>query len=137
MNLKEYDFTGYKILLADDNDFNADILCELLELVHMKMDRAEDGKQAVEMFEKSQTGEYAAILMDVQMPEMNGYEATKAIRSGKHPQASVIPIYAITANSYTEDISMSLNVGMNGHIAKPIDTAALFKILKNVTDVCI
>lgn len=137
VNLTEYDFTGYKILLADDNDFNADVLCELLELVHMKMDRAEDGRQAVEMFEKSQISEYAAILMDVQMPEMNGYEATKAIRSGNHPQASAVPIYAITANSYTEDISMSLNVGMNGHIAKPIDTAALFKILKNVTDVCI
>ena len=132
VNLSDYDFTGYKVLVADDNDFNADIAYELLDLVHMKMDRAENGKQACEMFEKSAKGEYAAILMDVQMPEMDGYEATKVIRSSMHPDAANIPIYAMTANSYTEDISMAFHVGMNGHIAKPIDTAVLFEILKKI-----
>lgn len=132
VNLKDYDFAGYKVLVADDNDFNADIACELLELVHMKMDRAENGKQAYEMFERSAKDEYVAILMDIQMPEMDGYDATKRIRSCSHPEAGNIPIYAMTANSYTEDINMAFHVGMNGHIAKPIDTAVLFDILKKI-----
>lgn len=134
VHLEDYDFTGYKVLVADDNDFNADIVYELLDLVHMKMERAENGLQVCEMFEKSEKGEYLAILMDVQMPEMNGYEATKEIRNSSHEDAATIPIYAMTANSYTEDVSMAFHVGMNGHIAKPIDTAVLFEILKKIVE---
>lgn len=134
VKLEEFDFTGYKVLVAEDNDFNADIVYELLELVHMKMDRAENGKRAWEMFEESGQGEYAAILMDIQMPDMDGYEATKVIRNSQHADAASIPIYAMTANTYTEDISMAFNAGMNGHIAKPIDTAVLFEILKKIVE---
>ena len=125
-----YDFTGRKVLLAEDTEFNAEVATELLDLVHMQVDHAPDGKRAVEMFEASEAGTYTVILMDVQMPEMDGYEATRVIRASGHPQAKTIPIYAMTANAFTEDISAALNAGMNGHIAKPIDTDILYATLK-------
>ena len=105
---------------------------ELLELVNMHVDHAWNGEEAVERYMESAPGTYMAVLMDVQMPGMNGYEAAKAIRAQKssRPDAGEIPIYAMTANAYTEDISAALNAGMNGHIAKPVDTAALYRLLK-------
>ena len=130
----EYDFGGRKILLAEDTEFNAEVLTELLELVNMKTDWAQNGRIAVEMFEKSLPGEYVAIFMDIQMPEMDGYEATQAIRSLSHEQAKVIPIYAMTANSFTEDVNDAFHAGMNGHIEKPVDTAFVYEILKKIVE---
>lgn len=125
-----YDFTGKRVLMAEDTEMNADIAIELLGLVHMEVDHAWNGREAVERFTAAEPGTYVAILMDVQMPEMNGYEAAKAIRASGHRDAAAIPIYAMTANAFTEDVSAALNAGMNGHIAKPIDTIALYEILK-------
>lgn len=129
-----YDFEGRRVLMAEDTELNAEIAVDLLEMVNMKVDHAVNGKIAVEMFEASEPGRYAAILMDVQMPEMDGYEATKIIRSLPHPQAAAIPIYAMTANAFTEDVSAALNAGMNGHIAKPIDTKLLYATLYNAVN---
>ena len=111
---------------------NAEIVTELLELENMHVDHAWNGEEAVERYMESAPGTYMAVLMDVQMPGMNGYEAAKAIRAQKssRPDAGEIPIYAMTANAYTEDISAALNAGMNGHIAKPVDTVALYRLLK-------
>lgn len=130
----EYDFGGRRVLLAEDTEMNAEIVTELLELANMKVDHAWNGKEALELFEKSEPGTYMAILMDVQMPVMNGYEAVKAIRASGHPAASSIPIYAMTANAFTEDVSAALNAGMNGHMAKPIDTEILYQTLKKVME---
>lgn len=129
-----YDFKGMKILLAEDNALNAEIAQELLELVNMKLDHAVNGAEAVEMFEAAPENTYVAILMDVQMPVMNGHEAAKTIRASNHPEAKSIPIYAMTANAFTEDVSASLSAGMNGHIAKPIDTGILYSTLQKVVD---
>lgn len=129
---KNYDFEGRTILLAEDIEFNGEIAIELLNIVNMKVDWAKNGKIAVEKFEAAAPGTYTAILMDVQMPEMNGYEATKAIRDSSHPEAKTIPIYAMTANAFIEDVSASLNAGMNGHISKPIDTEILYETLNNI-----
>lgn len=125
-----YDFTGHKVLVAEDNELNREIAVELLNLVHMQADCAENGEEAVKMFQSSKPGTYDVILMDIQMPIMDGYEAAKSIRALKHPQAGDIPIYAMTANAFNEDISASLASGMNGHIAKPIDTEILYQTLQ-------
>lgn len=127
-----YDFGGRKVLLAEDTEFNAEIAIELLDMVNMKVDHAMNGKLAVDMFTAAEEGTYCAILMDVQMPVMDGYEATREIRSSDHPQAKNIPIFAMTANAFTEDVSAALNAGMNGHIAKPIDTRILYATLNKV-----
>lgn len=129
-----FDFTGYKVLLAEDRDLNAEIAKELLNIAHMASDRAQDGRVAVEMFNSSEPGTYAAILMDVQMPVMDGYEAAAAIRALPRPDAKTIPIYAMTANAFTEDVSAALAAGMNGHIAKPINTKLLYGILRKVIE---
>ncbi len=126
----DFDFSGHKVLLAEDNELNTEIATELLDMVNMAVDCASNGKAAVEMLESSPAGTYSAILMDIQMPVMDGYEAAKAIRSGNHPQAKTIPIYAMTANAFTQDVSAALSAGMNGHIAKPIDTKSLYAKLR-------
>lgn len=124
-----YDFTGHKVLLAEDFELNVEVALDLLDEVNLKADVANNGAQAVKMLEQSEPGTYELILMDIQMPEMDGLEATRVIRKSKHPQAKIIPIYAMTANAFNEDIAAALNAGMNGHIAKPIDTDILYKIL--------
>lgn len=131
---KNYDFTGHRVLLAEDQDLNAEIAIELLDIVHMAADRAENGKRAAEMFADAAPGTYDIILMDVQMPIMDGYEATAAIRAMDRPDAKKIPIYAMTANAFTEDVSASLSCGMNGHISKPINTKILYETLRVVTE---
>lgn len=131
---KNFDFHGSRVLLAEDTEMNADIAIDLLALVNMQVDHAQNGKIAVEMFEASAPGTYAAILMDVQMPVMDGYEAAEKIRSCTHPEAHSIPIFAMTANAFTEDVSAALNAGMNGHIAKPIDTKILYTTLDKVVN---
>lgn len=126
---KSYDFTGRTVLLAEDTEFNAEVAMELLNMVNMKAVHVKNGKEAWESFVQSKAGTYDVILMDVQMPEMDGYQATKRIRESEHPEAKTIPIYAMTANAFVEDISAALNAGMNGHIAKPIDVDILYKKL--------
>lgn len=126
---RKYDFTGHKVLLAEDQELNAEIATEFLHAVNMEVDYASDGQKAFEMFEQAPPNTYDLILMDVQMPVMNGYESAKAIRSLERPDASSILIYAMTANSFAEDIATALSVGMNGHLSKPIDTKALYKTL--------
>lgn len=125
----QYDFTGYKVLLAEDHPMNREIAVELLHIVHMEVDCAEDGREAVDIFLQSEPGTYELILMDIQMPVMDGHEAALEIRRSSHPEAETIPIYAMTANAFTEDVSAALASGMNGHIAKPIDTSLLYSTL--------
>ncbi len=132
VNQKEYDFENRKILLAEDVEINVEIVKEFLEEVNMQVDWAKNGCMAVEMFEKSAVGEYEVIFMDIQMPEMNGYEATKAIRASFHKEAKTIPIYAMSANSFTEDINESFQSGMNGHLKKPIEIEEVYSILQKV-----
>ena len=122
------------MLLAEDTEFNADVMRDLLEMVNMQTDWAENGRVAVEKVANSAPGEYVAIFMDIQMPQMDGYEAAQAIRSLKHKEAKTIPIYAMTANSFTEDINDAFHAGMNGHIEKPVDTALVYEILKKIVD---
>jgi signal transduction histidine kinase/DNA-binding response OmpR family regulator len=128
----DYDFTGHKILLVDDVDFNREVAVELLEMVKVTVDCAANGQEAVDKFLASEPGTYDLILMDVQMPIMDGHDATRIIRHSPHPDAQIIPIYAMTANAFTDDVSAALSVGMNGHISKPIDTTFLYKTMQNV-----
>lgn len=131
-NIDEYNFTGHKVLLAEDNELNLEIAVELLTMTGLEVVTAGNGQEALQIFKESAKGTYDAILMDIQMPIMNGHDATKEIRICDHPQAKSIPIYAMTANAFSEDITAALNCGMNGHIAKPIDTSMLYKTLKKV-----
>ena len=111
---------GLHILLAEDNDINAEIAIELLEMEGAVIERACDGQEAVHMFMDSEPGEYDAILMDIQMPNMNGWEATKVIRSSGRKDSDLL-IFAMSANAFIEDKRYSLEVGMDGHISKPVD----------------
>ncbi len=126
------DLSGKRILLVEDNLINCEIAKEILLSTGAAVDSAENGKQAVDLFAGSAAGTYQLILMDVQMPVMNGYEATAAIRSGSHPDAARIPIYAMTANTFAEDIARALQSGMNGHLAKPIDIQVLMQLLRKI-----
>lgn len=124
-----YDFGGKRALLVEDNEFNREIGQEFLEMVNVEVDHAANGQEAVEKLVNSSSGRYDLILMDVQMPVMNGYEATKAIRASSHPDAQTIPIIAMTANAFSEDVAQAVAAGMNGHLAKPIDVNELYRIL--------
>lgn len=124
---ESYDFTGRRILLVEDNEFNREIGQEFLGMVNATVENAENGKEAVEKFTASEPGYYDLILMDVQMPIMDGYEATKAIRASGHPNAREIHILAMTANAFSEDVANAIACGMNGHIAKPIDINELYR----------
>ena len=126
----EFDFHGKHILVAEDNELNREIAVELIGSTGAVVDTAEDGIQAVEKFETSLTGYYDLILMDIQMPQMNGYEATKRIRKLNRPDAHTTPIFAMTADAFAEDIDMSRESGMNAHISKPIDVPQLYKTMK-------
>ena len=118
---EKVDLTGVNVLLAEDNELNAEIAAVQLEEFGMNVERAVDGKNAVEVFRNHPKGTFDVILMDVMMPEMNGYEATKAIRAmNDRPDGKNIPIIAMTANSFAEDVQASLDAGMNAHLSKPI-----------------
>ena len=121
---------GTRILLTEDNDLNAEIATELLQEEGCTVDRAKDGVECVDMLEKAANGTYQLILMDVQMPVMNGYDATKKIRRMDDPQKANIPIVAMTANAFSEDKQVALDAGMNDHIAKPIDMSVLVPTLR-------
>lgn len=124
-----WDFSGKRILLVEDNEFNLEIGLEFLQMVHAETDTAEDGEEAVKKFSNSPIGYYDLILMDVQMPKMNGYDATKAIRDLDRPDAKTVPILAMTANAFTDDIAMSAASGMDGHISKPVEVAKLYALM--------
>ncbi len=127
------DFSGRRFLLAEDNELNREVAVELLKMAGMSVDTVEDGGEAVKAFAASEPGTYDGILMDVQMPTMDGYEATRRIRRMERPDAS-IPILAMTANAFAEDVAAALESGMNGHIGKPIDIEVLFKTLSDVLE---
>ncbi|MDO4539860.1 MAG: response regulator [Syntrophomonadaceae bacterium] len=124
-----HDFSGYRLLLAEDNEMNMEIATEILSSVGFEVDGVTDGQQALNAFTSSTEGTYQAIIMDVQMPVMDGYESTQLIRASAHPQAQTIPILAMTANAFAEDVSLTLTSGMNDHITKPIDIEQLFATL--------
>ena len=123
---------GMRFLCAEDNALNAEILTELLKMESATCSVFENGERVLEAFEQSAPGDYDMILMDVQMPVMNGYEAAKAIRRSAHELAGTIPIIAMTANAFSEDIQHSLAAGMNAHISKPIEMRVLKKTIRNV-----
>ncbi len=123
---------GLKVLAAEDNEINAEILLELLDIEEVSCEIAENGEEALKKFESSEPGQYDIIFMDVQMPVMNGYEATRAIRACSHPNAKTIPIIAMTANAFDEDVRMALDAGMNAHLAKPIDMCKLKNIVADL-----
>jgi len=128
--LSESDYTGKRILLVEDNELNREIAGEILQMTGTKVETAENGKIAVEKVEVSPKGSYDLIFMDIQMPVMNGYEATAAIRSLPGAKGK-LPIVAMTANAFAEDVQLAKNTGMNGHIAKPLDMNKLNDVLKN------
>ena len=121
---------GTRILLTEDNDLNAEIATELLQEEGCTVDRAKDGVECVDMLEKAANGTYQLILMDIQMPVMNGYDAARKIRGLDDPQKANIPIIAMTANAFTEDRQVALDAGMNDHIAKPINMDVLVPTLR-------
>ncbi|MEG0780821.1 MAG: response regulator, partial [Oscillospiraceae bacterium] len=127
---EHFDFSGHRVLLAEDNALNREIAVELLTMTGMEVDCAENGQEAVDVWNASAPGYFDAILMDIQMPLLDGYEATRAIRAGSHPNAKKIAIYAMTANAFTDDVADALAAGMDGHIAKPIDTKLLYGALE-------
>lgn len=118
---EKVNLTGVNVLLAEDNELNAEIAAVQLEEFGMNVERVADGKNAVEIFRNHPKGTFDVILMDIMMPEMNGYEATKAIRAmNDRPDGKNIPIIAVTANAFAEDVQASLDAGMNAHLSKPI-----------------
>ena len=135
-NLKEESsenpFKNKKILLVEDNELNREIAVELLKEEGFILDTAEDGTIAVEKMRTAKPGQYDLILMDIQMPIMDGYEATRQIRKLKNPETANIPIIAMTANAFEEDRQKALEAGMNEHVAKPIDLARLLEVVKKV-----
>ncbi len=125
-------FEGRKILLVEDNEINQEIAVEILEEAGFILDVADDGTVAVEKMKNAKANQYDLILMDIQMPVMNGYEATKKIRALDNPQFADIPIIAMTANAFEEDKKAAFEAGMNGHVAKPIDIPKLMDLLKEI-----
>ena len=123
---------GMRFLCAEDNELNAEILTELLKIEGAECTICENGEEILKAFEQSAPGDYDMILMDVQMPVMNGYEATKAIRRSSHKLAKTIPIIAMTANAFSEDIQHSLAAGMNAHVSKPVEMTVLEKTIRSI-----
>ena len=128
------DLAGLNILVAEDNDINWEIISALLAMYGITTERAENGRVAVEKIKQAPKDSYLLIFMDIQMPEMNGLEATRTIRKLDDPWASSIPIIAMTADAFSENVTECLNVGMNGHIAKPIDIKLVLKEIQRIKD---
>ncbi len=125
---------GRRILLAEDIEINAEIMMDVLSMEEIEADHAENGRVAVEMFSASTPGSYSAILMDIRMPEMDGLEAAAAIRALDRPDAKKIPIIALTANAFDEDVQRSLQAGMNAHLSKPVEPDHLYRTLKDLIE---
>ncbi len=128
------DIAGMRVLVAEDNDINWEIISRLLQMKNVETERAENGRLAVERVAKAERGEFDLVFMDIQMPEMNGIEATKAIRALDDPWASQIPIIAMTADAFSENVAECMAAGMNGHIAKPVDMKLVIKEIKRIKD---
>jgi two-component system sensor histidine kinase/response regulator len=126
---QDYDFNGKKLLLVEDNKINSEIAKRLLELKGFEVDLAVNGVEAIEKFTKSKVGEYAAILMDIRMPYMDGLEATRTIRAIRKADAGKVPIVAMSANAFDEDVQKSLESGMNAHLSKPLDAELMYATL--------
>ena len=129
---EKVNLTGVKVLLVEDNELNAEILTERLKIEGAECSIYENGEEILKAFEQSAPSDYDMILMDVQMPVMNGYEATKAIRRSSHELAKTIPIIAMTANAFSEDIQHSLAAGMNAHVSKPVEMKVLEKTIRSI-----
>ena len=125
----DYDFTGKRVLLAEDNALNTEVAVMILETKGFQVDKAENGLRAMELFSKSSPGYYDAILMDIRMPLMDGLAASVNIRHLSNEDASDIPIIAMTANAFDDDMEKSKAAGMNAHLAKPIDPDRLYQTL--------
>ncbi len=125
-------FERKKILLVEDNELNQEIAVEILKEAGFSVDVADDGVVAVERMKTAEQGQYDLILMDIQMPVMDGYEATRQIRALENPDIAGIPILAMTANAFQEDKKAAIEAGMDGHIAKPIGVSKLFGILGEI-----
>ena len=121
--------SGRRILLAEDMELNAEIIMDILEMEDIKADHAENGKIAIDLFKNSTVGIYSAIIMDVRMPEMDGLEATRIIRSMDREDAKQIPIIALSANAFDEDAKLSMQAGMNAHLTKPVEADNLIRVL--------
>lgn len=128
------DITGMRILVAEDNDINWEIISMLLQMHGVETERAENGRIAVERISRSKEGEFNLVFMDIQMPVMNGIEATKAIRNLENPRQAGIPIIAMTADAFSENVAECLSVGMNGHIAKPLDMKLVLKEIRRIKE---
>lgn len=128
------DIAGLNILIAEDNDINWEIIQAMLNMFGITSERAENGKIALEKMKQAKEGEYALIFMDIQMPEMNGLNATREIRKLDNKWANSIPIIAMTADAFSENITECLNAGMNGHIAKPIDIKLVIKEIRRIAE---
>ncbi len=130
LSVGEEMFAGKRVLLAEDNALNTEIAVEILGMTGLAVEHAENGREAVELFEKNEPGYYDLVFMDIQMPVMNGYEAARAIRASSRPDGAKIPIVAMTANAFTEDVEAARQAGMDGHVAKPLDLQQLTALLK-------
>jgi CheY-like chemotaxis protein len=128
------DLDGMNILIAEDNDINWEIISALLAMYGITTERAENGRICVEKMKQAEKGSYNLIFMDIQMPEMNGLDATRAIRALDDPWASSIPIIAMTADAFSENVTECLNAGMNGHIAKPVDIKLVIKEIRRIKE---
>jgi len=132
---KSVNLAGHRILVAEDNSLNWEVLHELLSDTGLELEWAENGQICVEMFEQAEAGYYEAILMDVRMPVMTGYEATERIRASEKPDGQTIPIIAMTADAFAEDIQHCLDCGMNAHTAKPVNIDELLSLLRRFMDI--
>ena len=126
------DLTGRRILLTEDVEVNAEIMIMVLNVREMEVEHAVNGRIAVEMFETHEPGYYDAVLMDMRMPEMDGLEATRRIRAMDRPDAKEIPIIALTANAFDEDVQRSLQAGLNAHLSKPVQPDSLYETLESL-----
>ena len=129
---KTVDLRGRRVLLAEDMAVNAEIMMMVLSMREMEVDLAENGRVAVELFKHHEAGYYDVILMDMRMPEMDGLEATRAIRAMDRPDAQSVPIIALTANAFDEDVQRSMQAGLNAHLSKPVEPEMLFKMLEEL-----
>ena len=129
---KKADLAGRHILIAEDVEINAEIMMMLLQARKMTTDLAVNGKEALRMFEEHPAGYYAAILMDMRMPEMDGLTATRAIRALDREDAKTIPVIALTANAFDEDVQRSMQSGLNAHLSKPVQPEVLYETLENL-----